>query len=1524
MDRKYFSILTKSIYEDDNEEMASEKHPNNTTHRGEDSDEEIGITNKNVLMENNKSCKGDVPDGNLRADVYSPKGFNVSVKQEQEMGKVNSVGYAEQETNNIRHGHKQTHTQHTTTATQKHNKTDYDKHGVVYDSVANTDLRSTNNNSLTRKKRKIENVKHRDDSVKKSNDKIDEKDTPEADVTSSDSVETKPLSLIERKLKHYHNVVNRNRSMSSSDTSNKDSSSDIDKVIEEINLKYADGDVIKPVLDAKEVVEVVKLENNVNPFRNVDPSKSVFVEKLITPVLMVHSKYDSRIQPVFDMRDMYFKLHIRNILRNMSVEGPMILQSVSWPVILRGHSLFMVSPMASGKTFGYLPAVCSLVCDSKDSESLETGGPLCIIVCATAQSVANIERVAKLCLQTDRVLGCYAGVDNFHITTTLLNGCDLLVATPSALTRLLQARDFGVDLRRLTTFVLDDFERLSEVYASEVKYFNHKIKGMLKNRANKEQKVQYVVASRIWCDFMEPLAKNVPDTVICIGAFQECVLYSKANTSVTLVEKKNKLDSVLEFLKSIDASKRTVIVCQSNDEVELLENALKKSGHVVFSGNNDMTIHDLYKLNVSWAEFKVPLIGPILVCCDENLIHMNVTDAHNLVHYSMPKLFSMFSKRFSVLNDNYPSIFKSECENVKIKVLLEETNVEQLPKILNFIKRCNDNVPSILDDISANIMKQKDVLKAAKYIPLCETFLTLGYCPDYYHCQDRHTILKDYDTPKDWLPNEGTIKCKILYYHSATLYSARLLSCTVNGTTTNYPQAYGKLSIKMGMYYSKESNRRLHGIPKIGDVCATSIKLNFYVRCQVVKILSKYEKGNPNKVLVKLIDEERLDVTRDIYLYHLPDELKEIESRVVRVRLADIQPKDKDITFSDLAKERLEQITEKNEEIFVRGDVCLTLGNCIFVNTLEACEDLTSLNEVVVKYDFKQELLDNHAIPNPEHLAKLEKMCTESGLTVKKELKVTEPKMPVKNLPKGSWAFLEKDTLSRVYCASAINPDKFFVRLDKFESCMVGLLKDIKKHVDANPGRCEKVKEGEIVLAKFPDDEMYERARIDCIKEDTAKCFFVDQGDWREIPLSHLTPITEKLINQLPFQAIECRLVGIKPLGEQWTDFSTNWFIDKCYQDNGDLKYLFVKHFTKEAAEFTNGHKYSVAIIDTSTDQDVVLNQLMIDLNLAQEKQSEIEYLDCLDIQKPKEALSATDADESEDEVTSKDNTEQGNAEQSVVPLQSNNNTLLKPPLRSVPLIDSDNEGEDSDKWDIVMGDNDYEDLFPAFQKLKQLKGETPKTGAVDAVKPSALKKLDDVKKAEIIELDSDDLTSPDTTFVSPEVPVASDDQKKSILAENRNGVNEKIELDQKRRPKLVWHQNKSTVTVKIQLIGADVFDLNIGDRNLSFNASVNDTEYGFDLELYGTVVKGKCSYTNKGQYILVKLKKVLNRNWLTLTRDGGIKKWIVYDIDSLDASSEEENNKDSDVQNLVLNMPASDSEEDDFDDDVHINYSIH
>ncbi|XP_063370632.1 putative ATP-dependent RNA helicase TDRD12 [Cydia amplana] len=1275
---------------------------------------------------------------------------------------------------------------------------------------------------------------------------------------------------------------------SSTNTTSKDSDDDeVNELIEKYTASLKANAEIAEKKDNK-TVDLVAKKNNVNPFQNVDPNLSVFVDKLVKPVLMVHTKNNSRIEPLVALSDIPFNAHVHNVLRNMNVDQAMTMQSVSWLSVLRGFSTFLIGPQACGKTMGYLPSICRLISDF-DNDIVNSVGPTCIIVAATAQSVSDIEFKCRMLLGTkETIFSCYAGMDLLKITTSLLNGCNLFICTPCVLVRLLLQTDFGLDLRRLTTFVLDDCERLEEVYKSEIKIALSKIKHMLKARVNKEVKVQYILASRVWCDFMEPLAKKAPNTVVCIGAFQECVLYSKANTTVDFVKPENKVAKVLEFVQKMDKKKKTIVVCRTDEEVIELEKVLKEKHAVVYACNDEMTVEDLRNFNITWDQYADPTIGPILVCCDGNLSHMNITDAHNLVHYSMPELFSRFCKRFSVLNDNYPSIFKDENESVAIRIIIEESNAEQLPKICNFIKRCTKEFPRNLDVICKEILTKKDMVKAANLVPICGNLLALGDCPDFWYCRERHTSSEIHDEPKEWMPTDGVITFRILHYQSAVTYSVRLLSNIKKGGNKKYPQTYSTLSFKMGTYFSQESNKKLLGVPKIGDVCAVAINQDFYVRCQVVDIINKYRNGLPNHVLIKLIDEEKLETTRDIYLYHLPKEFRDVETYVAQVSLAGVLPKDKDITFSELAKNHIKKGLEKNESLYMRGKVVLTIGNRIFVDNIDVCQDLTSMNEVVVKNNFK-EMLSTHSEVFPDHIKKIKsRLFAEEEITMENtDCEQVEDVKPVKEPPKVQWAHLNREDMSLVYFTSAIDPSTFFVRLVKFKDTMDSLCKDIKKYTEDKPEPLREVKEKDVVLAKFPDNKCYERAQVDCVEGNKAKCFFVDYGDWREVPLKDLTEIPDKFVLRLPFQAIECRLLGVKPVGDAWTDFSTNWLCDRCdVEDDQALKRLYVQYYSTDKAKFTGGNKYAVALIDTNNDCDVVYNTQMINHNLAAPDENEIEILNNINFIRPAEK-----GHESNDEEDWSNDAYDKSAR------------LTNKPIRSVSLVeDSDT---DSDRWSVNMPDDIVSTFKPDAKSLEmpKIKSDTSSIASSNKIdNDSVTSEFEVVKKLQIKELDSDDLSTSESASIT---------EKPELIKEAIEG----------RKPKLLWRQNKTTVTVKIMLVGAENYELKIQERELNFSADIYDTIYNFKINLYGIVDKNKSTHDYKGQYILVKLFKVMHKSWLTLTKEPSLAKWIVYDHDSIDTSSEEEDAIDDSIAKVIENNYREDSDSDSCCDDLSFNY---
>lgn len=257
---------------------------------------------------------------------------------------------------------------------------------------------------------------------------------------------------------------------------------------------------------------------------------------------------------------------------------------------------------------------------------------------------------------------------------------------------------------------------------------------------------------------------------------------------------------------------------------------------------------------------------------------LNVTYANYLVHFSIPKTYTQFCNRFAVLNDNYDSIFAPANSNVKIKILLDETNTRQMPKVLRFLESCSFEVPEGLQVIACKTLAQKELQKAERLANLCRNFLVFGECFQYnmYTCMYRHNILKDYDEPKSWMPCNGVISFTLLHYHSAAFYSIRILSGVIQNELTEFPRTFASLFIELDDFFSKQENKIVLSEPKVGDICAVDLEKRSISRCQVLQI--DYENSLPKSVLINLIDEEILESVSAGQLYFLPEKFKAVET----------------------------------------------------------------------------------------------------------------------------------------------------------------------------------------------------------------------------------------------------------------------------------------------------------------------------------------------------------------------------------------------------------------------------------------------------------------------------------------------------------------------------------------------------------------------------------------------------------------------------------------------------------------------
>ncbi|KAL8577956.1 hypothetical protein ACOMHN_011507 [Nucella lapillus] len=82
---------------------------------------------------------------------------------------------------------------------------------------------------------------------------------------------------------------------------------------------------------------------------------------------------------------------------------------------------------------------------------------------------------------------------------------------------------------------------------------------------------------------------------------------------------------------------------------------------------------------------------------------------------------------------------------------------------------------------------------------------------------------------------------------------------------------------------------------------------------------------------------------------------------------------------------------------------------------------------------------------------------------------------------------------------------------------------------------------GDVVASPFASDDSWYRARVEGFMEGKVDLFYLDFGDVGLLPLESLRELTPEFLS-LPIQAIECKLASVEPIGERWSEESSDVF----------------------------------------------------------------------------------------------------------------------------------------------------------------------------------------------------------------------------------------------------------------------------------------------------------------------------------------------------------------------------------------------
>ncbi|XP_032871822.1 tudor and KH domain-containing protein [Amblyraja radiata] len=147
-------------------------------------------------------------------------------------------------------------------------------------------------------------------------------------------------------------------------------------------------------------------------------------------------------------------------------------------------------------------------------------------------------------------------------------------------------------------------------------------------------------------------------------------------------------------------------------------------------------------------------------------------------------------------------------------------------------------------------------------------------------------------------------------------------------------------------------------------------------------------------------------------------------------------------------------------------------------------------------------------------------------------------------IPSPDFSFLADEHLE-VYVSASENPGHFWIQILGSRCLQLdNLCSEMSRYYNnsSTAGEAFVPKMGDIVAAPFQNDGFWYRACVlGFLQNGNADLYYVDYGDNGEAALANIQVLRSDFLS-LPFQAVECSLDGIRPVGESWSEEAMNCF----------------------------------------------------------------------------------------------------------------------------------------------------------------------------------------------------------------------------------------------------------------------------------------------------------------------------------------------------------------------------------------------
>ncbi|XP_058065440.1 putative ATP-dependent RNA helicase TDRD12 [Anopheles bellator] len=928
--------------------------------------------------------------------------------------------------------------------------------------------------------------------------------------------------------------------------------------------------------------------------------------------LLVHGKCATK--PIDAIENANFCSYVHRQLQLLQFTTLYRLQAYAWPNIMRGNSLVCVNGPRSGKTFAYIPAVCSVVKNLIEEKLTPAcAGPVGIIICHSPREVQRVACYCRTMLNTEvnhhlAVHDCYARRSVEKTAMLLLNSCALLVTTAACYQGLYEGMKEAFSRERIKVVVIDDLEEILQHSSSALKLLLTK---------NYNPDLQMIITTCLWNPILASFVQRYTNMVVCIGAYIEAAVYAGVQFRLHVQHHNQKPVELIRYLKQYDyCRERTIVVGKNDGDLdEIVEAATQNSiNHLVYN-EHTMTI----KLGgfTSW-DSNLPGHMVLLITTDSLLSDLKVSKAQHIIHYSLPESWSTFTRRFAT-SFGYYDRDQQEAANMaantlpRTLVLLDEDNNQQLPKLVNFLELHNVPIPPKIAGLAQKIRSLFEQAKAADgtvLFALCQQVLQFGRCRNIRDCRNRHSFTID-DLAGKELPSVGSlVKLKVLYVFSPAHYSARL-EAQRNPTESDWHvvndyKVFQGHDIAMQMYYANEDRHETHGAVAIHDLCAVFYDHNYW-RCKICSFQLGKDPSVVHLVLLRMIDNGRMVEVKPSLLLHLPEEFRKMPGQAIDIQIAGLTPCDGGQDWDKKATLTVQNwVTDyaHRETFHVEGRVLLTLKGIIWVDEMRLVEQLGSLKTAVTKTKFKASIISKKfGVGNDESFQKLQTHVSSIRPPSIEAPTVVEIIAPSSSRPveKHEFSALEQGNCYNVAVANYYAPDNFYLyRYDHFTDVFNAIESYTANRNNLTPLRDPAV--GDYCLACDDDSNDFKRAQVTSVSDE--RMYLLDFGCELQWNKEDLFELPAPLLQCAPFCAIKAKLAHLHPKwNDCWTEETSLAVYDEVldkYSSAGSLHAIVVRPMEDPKLTMPGQHCYEVLLTDeSSNDPYLIITEIVAEKGLA-------------------------------------------------------------------------------------------------------------------------------------------------------------------------------------------------------------------------------------------------------------------------------------------------------------------------------------